>query len=463
MFGLPVWTRDNTILFSEFRKGISRVSADGGTPMPATRVERSDRELNHFWPSVLPDGRHILYTATRLDADGHRATPIVYAASLDSSERKEIARVHSRMVYVSPGYVLYVNEAALLAQAFDTEHLQLTGEPIRIADSVDYHRSTANAGFSVSDAGVLVYHGGAGPQELTWFDRGGRKLGAVGARQQFGSARISRDGERVAVDILEPRLGTSDIWVFDRSRGAGTRFTNDLNDETFPLWSPDDTRMMFGSDRGTGKDASSDFFVKNANGLGDEELIFDQLGPQFLEDWSSDGRWVAYLEDATQTRTDVWMLPVSGDRKPWPFARTRFEEWGARFSPDAASVAFVSDESGTFEIYVGPLQGSGPKTAVSTGGGISPRWRRDGKELFYLSSDGRTVMAVPMQQKPTLKAGIPAPLFTLQTETSHPRRARNAAFDVTPDGQRFLLAVPVSEPATSRITVVLNWQAALTP
>ena len=459
--GLPAWHRDGTILFTEFRRGLYRVSAEGGTPTPVTRVDQAQGELNHYWPTFLPDGRRFLYTATRLDASGRRATPIVYAASLDSNERTEVTRIHSRMVYSPPGRVLYVHEGALLAQAFDSDALRLTGEPVRVADGIDYYRSTGNAAFSVSEAGVLAYHGSAAPLSLVWFDRSGRPVGSVWNRQRFGGYRLSPDGEQVALEVVDTRLGTSDIWIYHLSRGVATRFTTDLHDESFPLWSPDGQRIVFGSDRGTGKDAASDFFVKAVDGTTDEELLFVQVGFQAPQDWSPNGRSIAFVDDNRETGNDVWLLALDGDRKSRPFLRTRFEEEGARFSPDSAWAAFVSDESGTFEVYIASANGLGGKTRISTGGGISPRWRRDGRELFYLSGDGSSVMAVPVELTPSFKAGVPARLFTLTNATGFRGRARNMAYDVAPDGQRFLMSVAAPEGASSRITVVLNWASEL--
>jgi Tol biopolymer transport system component len=462
MGGLPVWMRDNTILFTEFRKGIYRVSADGGQPAPVTVIDTAQRELNHFWPSPLPDGRHFLYMVTRLESNGRRGTPIVYVGSLDSSERREVTRTNSRMVYSPTGHVLYVHEGTLLAQAFDVNRFQLTGEPVRLADGLDYFRSTGAAGFSVSEGGVLAHHGGSGALELMRFDRTGRRIGAVGTPQRFGNLRLSPDGQQVAVEVLDPRLGTSDIWIHHLARAAPTRFTSDLNDEMFPVWSPNGDRIIFGSDRGTGLDASADFFEKQSDGTGDEKLFFDQLGFQAIEDWSRDTRWIVYTYDNRETGgNDLWILPTAADRKPEPFQQNRFDEWGARFSPNGEWVAFVTDESGTFEIYVAPFRRRGSRSPVSTGGGIAPRWRRDGKELFYITSDGKSVMAVPVELTPSFKAGTPVRLFSIGSETGFRGRARNVPYDVSPDGQRFLINVATAEPASSRITVALNWTEAL--
>ena len=462
MGGQPVWMRDNTILFTEFRKGIRRVSADGGQPVPVTVIDTAQRELNLFWPSPLPDGRHFLYMVTRLEPNGRRGTPIVYVGSLDHpSAAKSRARTRGwciRLLATS----FYVQEGTLLAQAFDVNRFQLTGEPVRLADGLDYFRSTGAAGFSVSEHGVLAHHGGSGALELVWFDRTGRRIGTVGTPQRFGNLRLSPDGQQVAAEVVDPRLGTSNIWIHHIARGTPTRFTSDFNDEMIPVWSPNGDRIIFGSDRGTGLDASADFFEKQSDGTGDEKLFFDQLGFQGLEDWSSDGRWVVYTYDNRETGgNDLWMLPGAGDTKPEPFQRNRFDEWGARFSPNSEWVAFVTDESGTFEIYVTPFRRSGSRSAVSIGGGIAPRWRRDGKELFYITSDGKSVMAVPVELAPSFKAGAPVRLFAIGSETGFRGRARNVPYDVSPDGQRFLINVATAEPASSRITVVMNWAAAL--
>jgi Tol biopolymer transport system component len=457
--GVPLWANDGTIFFSEFRRGLFRVAAEGGQPTQLTTVDQAHGELNHFWPSLLPDGRHFFYTATRLDDSGRRATPIVYAGSLDSTERTEVARLNSRLEYTRSGRVLYVHEGALLAQTFDVKNLRLTGEPVRIAEGLEYSRSTGAAAFSASDD-VLAYHGVGGELELVWFDRSGQTVGSVGTPQRFGHVRISPDGKRVATEVTDARLGTQDVWIYDLARDVPTRLTTDVNSERVPIWSPDGGRIAFVSDRGTGVDASADFFVKRADGMGEEEAFFAQVGAQWLEDWSRDDS-ITYRDESRETGDNMWILPLQGDRKPWPFLRTRFEEFGGRFSPDSTWMAFVSSESGANEVYVAPVRGSGEKIRVSTGGGITPRWRADGRELFYLSGDGKVMMAAPISVAPVLKVGTPAPLFTISRELGFPGRARNVAHDVAPDGQRFLFAAVPRDQTPSRISVILNWTALL--
>jgi eukaryotic-like serine/threonine-protein kinase len=463
VFGLSSWLPDGTILFSEFRKGIYRVSSEGGTPTPLTQVDPGHGELNHFFPSILPNGHQFLYTATRLGDDGRRATPIIYVGSLESKERKEIARLNSRVVYSRSGYLLYVHEGALLAQKFDVGDLRTTGEPVRIADDLDYYRSTGAAGFSVSET-KLVYRGAAGPLDLMWFGRRGEPLGRIWADQRFGNLRISPDGEQAAVEVVDPHRGTSDLWMYHFKRTLSYRFTSDVNDETMPVWSADGQRIIFGSDRGTGKDASSDFFTKSADGMGPEDILFVQTGFQTPDDWSRDGRWLSYTDDNRRNGNDVWVLSLAGDRKARPLFNTAFGEWGSRFSPDSRWIAYVSDESGHPEVSIAPFeQRAGAKVRVSIGGGLAPRWRADGRELFYMTADGKTVMMVPIEYTPVFKAGVPVKLFTIDRETGFRNRARHVGYDVSPDGQRFLISVAAGDRQreTAQIVVVQNWTSQL--
>jgi serine/threonine protein kinase len=466
--GVPVWTSDNFILFSESREGISRVSAEGGDATPVTQVDKGQRELNHYWPSPLPDGKHFLYTATSLGPNGQRATPIVYVGSIDPNEpRKEVTRMHSRMVYERSGRVLYVQEATLFAQTFDLENLRLTGEPVRVAESLDYYRSTGVSGFSVSDAGVLAHDGDAGPLDLVWFDREGNQIGRLGPPQRAGSVRISPDGLRVAVEVVNPKLGTADIELHDLTGGRGRRkFTTDDNDEGSPVWSPDGKTILFRSDRGTGTDAAMDFFTKGLDGT-DEVSRFIKPGPQTNEDWSPTGI-VVYTEPTRRTRTGRDILLLSTDSPAWkelrPFVNAPRDQSEPRFSPKGKWIAYASEETGAFQVHVKSLQEGEEMKVVSKEGGVAPRWRADGTELFYLSGDGQTVMSVPTQFGPfgtTLTLGPPSRLFSIGATASFRTVGGNRVYDVTPDGQRFLIGVAAGNSASSRITVTLNWTAAL--
>ena len=462
---VPTWGRDGTILFTKFLDGIFRVSADGGAPSRVTQVDKGRRELNHYWPEFLPDEQHFLYLATALEESGLRATPSVYVASLDSPEVTLLTRAHSRMTYVEPGYLLFVENGALLAQRFDTTRRQQVGEPTQIADGVAYVRVVGNGSFSASTNGVLAYQSAGGESQVVWADRRGNITETGWPRQDYGSIRFSPDGARVAVDVVDARTGAADVWLFDTARGAPVRFTADPSDESGPVWSPDGSRILMRMDRGGPASlkigsAAPNLYAK-VIGTGAEELIAADRGPLGGEDWSSDGRWVAYSRNTQQTGLDLWLMPLTNGAKPQPFSTGRFDEGGAAFSPDARWLAFVSTEAGLPEVYVAPVERPGERTRVSEGGGTTPRWRRDGTELFYASPDGRAIVRVPMQLGPTLKPGVPARLFSIPVSTAARFARRDISYDVTPDGQRFLMTVPAEEPSSSRITVVLNWTGAL--
>jgi Tol biopolymer transport system component len=275
--------------------------------------------------------------------------------------------------------------------------------------------------------------------------------------------RISRDGRRVAVDVIDPRVGPADIWIYDVSRGTPIRLTTDIEDESSPVWSPDETQILFRSQRM----GAPSLFVKSF-GDGSEEQVFPGASPlsslpMSPTDWSADGRWLAYISNSPQTGRDVWIVPRTGDPKPQPVATSRFDEYDGQFSHDSAWVAFVSSESGRPEVYVAPVGRPGDKRPVSVGGGTTPRWRKDGRELFYASIGNQSIMAVPITLGTTITAGTPQRLFTLGGDRATRPNPRNAVYDVTPDGQRFLVSAPAGETVSSRITVVLNWTAGLKP
>jgi Tol biopolymer transport system component len=463
--GVPSWGRDGTILFTKFLDGIFRVSAEGGEPTRVTQVDKGRRELNHYWPEFLPDGRHFLYMATGLEESGLRATPSVYIASLDSPEATLLTRVHSRMSYVEPGYLLFVENGGLLAQRFDATRMQRVGEPTQIADGIAYVRAVGNGSFSASSNGVLAYQSAGNESQVVWADRRGNITETGWPRQNYGSFRFSPNGERVAVDVVDPRTGAADIWLYDTARGAPVRFTSDPSDESEPVWSPDGSRILMRMSRGGPASlkigsAAPNLYAKTIS-TGTEELIASDRGPLGGGDWSRDGRWIAYTRNTQQTGLDLWLLPLTDGRKPQPFSAERFDEGGATFSPDSQWLAFVSTEAGSPEVYVAPVERPGERMRISIGGGTTPRWRRDGTELFYATPDGRAILRVPIQLGATLKAGAPARLFSIPASAAARFARRNIIYDVTPDGQRFLINVSAEEPSSSRITVILNWMSAL--
>jgi serine/threonine protein kinase/Tol biopolymer transport system component len=461
--GVPTWGSDGRILYTQFLDGIYRVSADGGTPTRLTQIDKSKRELNHYWPQFLPGGK-FLYMATALEPTGLRSTPSVYVASLDSPTPTLLTRLHSRMTYAEPGYLLFVQDGALMAQRFDTTNLRLVGEPTRVADGVLNIRTIGNASFSVSANGVLAYQGAGTDSRVVWSDRRGNITDTGWAIQSYGTLEFSPDGERVAVDVSDPRTGTGDVWIADASRGAPIRFTSDPEDESRPVWSPDGRRVLFRSNRGGPESlrigsAAPNLYVRVV-GDGTEEMLVADPNPLHPEDWSLDNRWIAYTRNTQQTGADIWLVPLATGGKPFPFSNERFIERDARFSPDSRWIAFVSTEAGQPEVYVAPVGQAGARKRISVSGGTTPRWGRDGRELFYAAADNRTIMGVPIQTGSTFTAEAPTPLFSIGPSSASTGLFAGIVYDVSPDG-RFLISLPDGEPFSSRITVVLNWTAGL--
>jgi Tol biopolymer transport system component len=462
--GAPTWGRDGTILFTQFLDGIFRVPGEGGTPVRVTTIDKAGGELNHYWPNFLPDGRRFTYLVTALDANGIRVTPSVYVASLTSPEKTLLARLHSKMVYAPPGHLLFAEQGTLLARTFDAATLSLSGEPVRIAEALHYYRTVGHGAFSASENGVLAYQGVADDSRLVWYDGAGNSTDAGWGGQRYGTVRFSPDGQRVAVDVTDSRTGTADIWIYDVSRGAPIRVTSDPIDESEPVWSPDGGRLMFRMNRGrpaagTGS-AAPNLFARTVGNTAGEELMVAHPGPLNPEDWSRNGRWIAYISNTVNARADLLIMALDGDRKPRSLAATRFMECCARFSPDSSHVAFVSDESGAEEVYVATVPESAGKTRISIGGGTSPRWARGGRTLFYVAADRRSIMRVAIDWTSTIKVTPPVRVFTMAQPAAW--SIRGVMYDVTPDGERFLVNVPAGPPE-SKILIVQNWTAGLTP
>ena len=451
------WNEDGTIVFApDGTDRLYRVSDAGGTPVPVTTLETSHKEQSHRYPWFLPDGRHFLFVAM--------PNRRLHIGSLDSPERTDLFGVDSKALYAD-GHLLFVRNGTLLAQPFDATRLRVMGESFPIAENIAINLGLARASFAVSPAGVLTYRAapiGAGTQ-LTWVDRTGTPKGVIGKSALQRGPQLSPDGTHVAVTMADPSTNTRDVWLWDVTTGVRTRFTFDAADEAAAVWSPDGSRLVFNSRR---RDPVFDLFQKPSSGVGVEETILaDDMPNKFATSWSSDGRFIVFdSADATSSQKgDLWLLPMTGDRKPIQLTQTPFNELNGRFSPDGEWIAYQSDESGTVEVYVTTFVAPGPsgnpagitppiKKLVSTAGGVQPRWRRDSKELFYLTADN-VLMAVPIKgQGRTAEFGTPQRLFEI-TRTP----GAGGAYDVSVDGQRFLFNKAVEDTGPSPITVVLNW------
>jgi Tol biopolymer transport system component len=313
---------------------------------------------------------------------------------------------------------------------------------------------------SISGNGVLVYWGGAnfGENQLGWHDRAGKSLGNVGAPVRSNDVALSPDEKMVVASRRAGSGRNSDIWLHELARGLDTRFTFDASQNPYPVWSPDGRRILFGSDRA----ASFGLYVKDTSGAGQDELLLKSAQIKFPTDWSADGRFVLYTELGGKTAADLWVLNMDGERKPVPFLQTPFSESQGQFSPDGHWIAYASDESGRYEVYIRPFPSGPGKWKISIGGGELPRWRRDGKELYFLSLD-RKLMAAPVKggsgAQPVFDAAAPQALFEAHVPTLVPGRS-TFPYAATADGKRFLV-VTGSDTAETPLTVVVNWLAAV--
>ena len=455
------WNREGDIILGNVGGGILRVSAAGGTPTAITAIDQSRKEDAHLLPSFLPDGRHFVYLRTSRASEDGGGTYVgtIDAKPAEQSTVRLMPYVHGLSYTPSPhgttGRLLFVREGNLLAQPFDEQRRVLVGDALPIADRVGTFLDTAF--FSASSNNLLVYRTTNPESPINWFDRQGKPTGQMFEAAQYAGVGLSPDGNRAVAVKVDPRnMGQADLWLLDATRGGGPRrftflaggFVNS------PVWASDGQRVAF-SAWGAGGMHVYQKAVDSTNG---EELLFSlTYGLAVPRSWSPDGRFMLYGQTAGLQGWDLLVAkltgaPSSAKAEPIPFARTRFNEEDGRFSPDGRWVAYVSNESGTNEVYVrrftddfrGGSAGAGASELVSSRGGTSPRWRRDGKELFYLAPTG-TMMAAAVTSDALFRAEPPVALFQTPPNTTFG--------DVAPDGKRFLL-MP-GEPAP--FTVVLNW------
>ena len=445
------WNQDGTILFGGGAGlRLFRVSADGGEPVEATQMDQQNPF--HRAPQFLPDGRHYLFYVVG-------SAPGVYVGQLGSSDPPRRIIDAQAGVYASSGHLFFVRANTLFVQTFDPVRLELAGSPTPVAEQIVV-RELGEAALSSSPAGPIAYRTGASGEQhqFVWFDRSGKALEFV-ANSDIGNgynSSLSPDARYLAIG---DRIigGTSDIWLLDLSRRVPSRFTFDPKFDLTPVWSPDGRRIAFNSDR----KGRFDVYVKPVAGAGNEEelLVGAEEYDETPSDWSPDGRFVLYtrLPTGAGVHTDIWAVPLDGDRKAFPVVETRFDEANGQFSPDGGWIAYQSNESGRREIYVQPFPSVGEKRLVSGSGGGQVRWRQDGKELYFLTPDNR-LMAVPIRLGPgraSVEIGTPVPLFTTRLAGT-PEHFGARHYNVSRDGQRFL--VDTLKEVTLPITVVLNWR-----
>ncbi len=442
LYGAPSWSQAGVILFTRFEAAyrLFQIPAAGGEAKPAMAPETSG-----LFPRFFPDGRRFLYYVEGGAPAG------LYLGTLDGKAGKRLA-AGSSGAFVAPSWVLNVRGTTLTAQKFDSSSESLTGNPIPIAEQVAVLAGVSGGAFSVSPNGVLAYRR-ATPlalNDLTWYDRQGKKLGTVGEQAIYTNPALSPDGKRLAVSRFDQAADSRDIWVLDLVRGVSSRFTFDKTDHTNPLWSPDGSRLAFSWQRkGT---SIRSIYWKAAGGAGGEERLLEDGGNNSPEDWSPDGKFILF----NVGNHDVYAVTLNGDRKPSPVLKGDFIQDHSRLSPDGRWIAYTSQESGRREVFVQPFPPSGAKWQVSNNGGTEPSWRRDGKEMYYI--EGADFKAVEVKASgSSFEAGLPKTLFSVQLDAVIRRNRYVAA----PDGQRFLFVTAPRNPDTAPFVVVQNWQTLL--
>jgi eukaryotic-like serine/threonine-protein kinase len=451
------WNREGVIVFaSSVSDGLYRISAAGGEPVPVTTLNPARLENSHRWPKFLPDGRHFLYYIR----SGKAETQGIFLGTLNaqstSADRRPLLNVDSNAEYVpmrNPGgLLLFVRERGLIAQPFDADRLRTTGEPFLIVENVSGLKNDAAACFSASENGVLAFGDFPSPQsKLIRFDRLGRRLTEMLEPGPYMRVRLSPNEKQAAVYTMNPLKGAAEIWLVELSHGLQTRFTTGRTGEMYPVWSPDGRRIAFSSLR----DGVYNLYQKASAGTGVEELLVKSNVSKWPVDWSRDGRFILYQVDDPKTHTDIWVLALTGERRPFQLLGTEFVERNARFSPEGRWVAYASNETGQFEIYVLSFPDSSVKRRISINGGDRPVWRGDGMELFYVMPGGE-LMAAPMKANPGLEVGAAKRILgAVSLEPSSVVTWTN--YDVAAEGQQFLAAISVKRTSPAPITIIMNW------
>jgi Tol biopolymer transport system component len=442
------WNRDGVIVFNpDANGGLFRVSSSGGSPVEMTKLDTSRFETSHRWPVFLPEGKHFLYLGANFA--GQLEKNAIFLGSLDSQERRLLVSTSANAAYAEPGYLLYLRDnKTLVAQPFDPRRYVLSGEPHTLSDEVLYFPTVGRAVFSVSSGEVLVTQTGKGASlsQLTWFDRGGKPTGGVGIPETYNNVRLSPDGRRIAESQTDPGVRNTDIWILEPARGATTRLTFDPSFHQTPIWSPDGKQILFSWSRKLG----NQLYLKNADGSGSEEEVAEPGAMSANPwDWSRDAKYVLFRKG-----NELWYLSWP-ERVAKPLLQAKWTVQDAQFSPDGRWIAYTSNETGSWEIYVSPFLSANGKWQVSRGGGQEPRWRQDGKELFYLSREGK-MMAVAVKTGASFEPGSPLALF--QTHRRQPVSMLDVfSYDVSGDGQKFLIITKMDEANAAPLSIILNW------
>ena len=447
----PSWESDDTIVFTPTSgASVWRVSASGGPLTAVTTL--TENETSHRWPQLLPGGKTLLFSALTASVND----PQAYVQSLETGQRRPVIKGAGAR-YLPTGHLVAVQAGALMAVPFDPVRLETTGTPVAVLSGVMQVRRLRNATttnlapqLTFSSTGTLAYipvNPRPRQSALIWVDRTGREQPTGASGGDYFQPRVSPDGRRVAVTVLEGGGDHNDVWLYDLTRETWSRFTSE-GDNAFPLWAPDGRTLTFVSN----KAGPDNIYRKPLDGSGPEERLAASDRPTYPFSWSPDGA-LAFVSVFPRAVQDIWVLRSDQGGKPAPFLETPFGEGAPAFSADGRWLAYVSNESGRNEIHVRPFPGPGEKVTISTEGGNEPVWSRSGRELFYRSGDA--MMAVDIVTSPVFAAGKPRRLFEGNYETS---TALWPNYSVAPDGQRFVMVKRIDrEAAPAQINVVINW------
>ena len=427
------------------------MSAEGGTSEPASKLDQAHGENSHRWPYFLPDGKHFLFWSRN---SGGALEHKLYVGTLGSLEARPLMKSGSMAIYV-PGYLLFMRGQTLMAQRFDDGRLETSGSAVPVAEHVLFNMTSARPVFSASDTGTLVYQTGSdqGGWRLLWFTRGGTSAGTVGDVDRYFDPAISPDGTRVAAQLFTSQ-GTGDIWIFDLQRNAKTRLTFGPANQRYPVWSRDGKTIYYGSNA----NGAYHIFAKSADGTGPDRVVMDEDPFDYPWDVSPDQKYLVYGRGAAgkSTGTEMWALPLTGnERKPFVVVPSFYQTFAASVSPDGRWISYESNESGRFEVYVTPFPGGGGKWQVSTAGGTSAKWRRDGKELFFFDPADNLMAADVNPSGATIQLGTPHALFRAVGVQN-----TLGAYAVTGDGKKFLINSGDVKEENQPLTIVQNWAAA---
>ena len=456
------WGKNDVIILSFATGPLLSVPASGGTPVQLTQRDTTRKESSQRWACFLPDGKHFLYFSRTISLGAEAEGDAIMAGSLDGGPSKFVINSSTNAVYAS-GYLLYMRGGTLLAQRFDESTLSVSGDPASVAEGIINDAGFSLGVFSASQTGILAYQTGVGiaGARMVIVDRQGKELGHIGDIIEHFTMRISPDGKRIVQSIFEPRSRTQNLWMQDFTRGDITRFTTGIDGAMFPVWSPDGRKVAY-AHFGQGDETLSENYGIVVRSVADgsvDEILFESENFVAPTDWSPDGRALCvnisprFTRVATQTQSDIWIQALDGDKKMRQFLESPYNETNGRFSPDGRWIAYTSDETGKREIYLRPYPGPGTAIKVSTSGGSSPVWRRDGRELFYINQTNKTMAAEIQSTGSSVTIGAVKELFA--------RTPIMAEYDVFPDGKRFLINRLIEPSETDPVTIVVNWMEKL--